>query len=263
MRAMRGRRLTEAARLRQTGPPIFWRSPLKRVTAPTRHSPPCVSRSIRLHAPEMIRAQRNLNNIELMEPIKMDETLQTNLEPPLFVDGGTLLIAGLSERYNSEASAHIPAQWQRFAPHLGHIPGQIGRAAYGVICNSDDAGNADYICGVEVSDAARLPPEFTRLRIPEQRYAVFFFTVATSQQFGAPGSLSGTSGCRNRGIKWPRLRNSSYMARLLTRSREWAASRSGCRLRSDVTPGRGARLRVWQKAETRFSPQASGGSCCA
>ncbi len=103
----------------------------------------------------------------------MDETLLTNLEPPRFVDSKLLLIAGLSERYNSEASAHIPAQWQRFAPHLGHIPGQIGRTAYGVICNSDDAGNADYICGVEVSDAARLPPEFTRLRIPEQRYAVF------------------------------------------------------------------------------------------
>ncbi len=56
----------------------------------------------------------------------MDETLLTTLEPPRFVKGRTLLIAGLGERYNSEASAHIPAQWQRFAPHLGHIPGQSG-----------------------------------------------------------------------------------------------------------------------------------------
>jgi AraC family transcriptional regulator len=104
----------------------------------------------------------------------MDETLLTNLEPPRFVDGKTLLIAGLGERYNSEASAHIPAQWQRFAPRLGHIPGQIGRTAYGVICNTGYASNADYVCGVEVSDFSRLPPEFSRLRIPEQRYAVFF-----------------------------------------------------------------------------------------
>ena len=45
--------------------------------------------------------------------------------------------------------------------------------AYGVLCNGDDAGNTEYISGVEVSDFARLPKEFGRLRIPAQRYAVF------------------------------------------------------------------------------------------
>ncbi len=84
-----------------------------------------------------------------------------------------MLIAGLGERYNAETSAGIPAQWQRFMPHLGHIPGQVGQATYGVICNSDHAGNTEYICGVEVSDFAKVPQEWSRLRIPEQRYAVF------------------------------------------------------------------------------------------
>lgn len=123
--------------------------------------------------PEAVRGQRSVDDIELVEAIKMDETLLANLEPPRFENGRTLLIAGLSERYNSETSAGIPAQWQRFVPHLGHIPGQIGRTAYGVLCNSDDAGNTEYISGVEVSDFARVPKEFSRLRIPEQRYAVF------------------------------------------------------------------------------------------
>jgi AraC family transcriptional regulator len=49
----------------------------------------------------------------------------------------------------------------------------VGRAAYGVICNTDDAGNADYIAGVEVSDFSGIPGDWARLRIPEQRYAVF------------------------------------------------------------------------------------------
>ena len=103
----------------------------------------------------------------------MDETLLTNLEPPRFVDGKTLLIGGLGQRYGAEASAGIPAQWQRFAPHIGNIPGQIGRAAYGVLSNSDDQGTTEYICGVEVSDFSRLPADWSRVRIPEQRYAVF------------------------------------------------------------------------------------------
>ena len=40
-------------------------------------------------------------------------------------------------------------------------------------CNHDDHGNVDYIAGVEVSDFTDTPAELTRLRIPEQRYAVF------------------------------------------------------------------------------------------
>ena len=45
--------------------------------------------------------------------------------------------------------------------------------AYGVCCNGDDAGNFDYIAGVEVADFSDLPREFSGVRIPEQRYAVF------------------------------------------------------------------------------------------
>jgi AraC family transcriptional regulator len=84
-----------------------------------------------------------------------------------------LLIAGLGERYNYETSAGIPMQWQRFAPHMGHIPGQVNGMAYGVCSNGDDAGNFDYLCGVEVSDFSKLHPEISRIGIPAQRYAVF------------------------------------------------------------------------------------------
>jgi AraC family transcriptional regulator len=53
------------------------------------------------------------------------------------------------------------------------ITGRIGQVAYGVCCNGDDAGNFDYIAGVEVSDFSDLPREFARVRIPEQKYVVF------------------------------------------------------------------------------------------
>lgn len=102
----------------------------------------------------------------------MEETL-INLEPSRFEGMRTLLIAGLKESYNIETSSDIPAQWQHFGPYIGKIPGQVCRTAYGVRCNGDDAGNIDYICGVEVSDFSLLPADLSRLRIPGQRYAVF------------------------------------------------------------------------------------------
>jgi AraC family transcriptional regulator len=123
--------------------------------------------------PEAVRAERNVATLSLVEPIKMDETMLTQLEPPRFENGKTLLIAGLSERYDCDSSKAIPSQWQRFMPYIGNIPGQIGRTAYGVCCNSDEEGNFDYICGVEVADFSELPPELSRLRIPARRYAVF------------------------------------------------------------------------------------------
>lgn len=103
----------------------------------------------------------------------MEENLLTDLDPPRIEQGKPLLIAGLGQRYNSESSAGMPAQWQRFASYLGHIQGQVGHTTYGVLCNSDDAGNTEYITGVEVSDFARMPPEFSRITIPAQKYAVF------------------------------------------------------------------------------------------
>ena len=172
VRYVRGRRLTEAARTLAGGAPDI----LAVALDAGYNSHEAFTRAFRDQfglTPEVLRARGNLESIEMMEPIKMDETLLANLEPPRFENFKTLLIAGLSERYTSETCANIPAQWQRFAPHLGHIPGQVGRTAYGVICNSDDAGNTEYICGVEVSDFSRLPAEFSRLRIPEHRYAVF------------------------------------------------------------------------------------------
>jgi AraC family transcriptional regulator len=172
MRYVRSRRLTEAAVALAHGAPDI----LAVAIDAGYGSHEAFTRAFRDQfgrTPEAVRGQATLNGLEVMEAIKMDESLLTNLQPPRFENGPTLLIAGLSERYSSETSANIPAQWQRFVPHLGHIPGQVGWVAYGVICNGDDAGNMEYICGVEVSDFGLVPQEYARLRIAEQRYAVF------------------------------------------------------------------------------------------
>jgi AraC family transcriptional regulator len=123
--------------------------------------------------PEAVRSSTRLDHLSLQEPITMDSTKIDNLQAPRFETSKPLLVAGLGERYTWESGAAIPGQWHRFHQSVADIPERIGQVAYGVCCNGDDAGNFDYIAGVEVPDFSDLPREFSRVRIPEQKYAVF------------------------------------------------------------------------------------------
>ncbi|NWG54371.1 MAG: AraC family transcriptional regulator [Hydrogenophilaceae bacterium] len=123
--------------------------------------------------PEQVRAARDCRSLELVEQIKMPDPSDALLSPPRFEEGRVLLLAGLAKRLNCDAPNEIPALWRQFGPHIGHVPGQISNVAYGVTSNGDDAGNADYLCAVEVRDFDSLTEDYARLRLPAQRYAVF------------------------------------------------------------------------------------------
>jgi AraC family transcriptional regulator len=173
MRYVRARRLTEAARALAGGAPDI----LKLALDADYGSHEAFTRAFRDHfgvTPEAVRAGACLDQLSLQEPIMMDSTALEHLKPPRFETSKPLLIAGLGERINHENNgAGIPSQWQRFHHSVDNIPGRVGKVAYGVCCNGDDAGNFDYIAGVEVTDFSDLPREFSRVRIPEQKYAVF------------------------------------------------------------------------------------------
>ena len=172
MRYVRGRRLSEAARSLANGAPDILAVALDAGYG----SHEAFTRAFRDQfglTPDRVRGRRTTEHLSLMEPIKMDDTPRTDLQPPRLQTGRPLLIAGLEERCTWEDGAGIPALWQRFHPYFGHVPGQVGATAYGVCCNSDDAGGFDYIAAVEVADFASLPGNFARLRISAQKYAVF------------------------------------------------------------------------------------------
>ena len=173
MRYVRTRRLSEAARALAGGAPDILNVALDADYG----SHEAFTRAFRDHfgvTPETVRAASRLDNLKLQEPIVMDSTLTDKLQPPRFETGKPLLVAGISERCTHEnGGAGIPNQWQRFHQKVGDIPDRVGQVAYGVCCNGDDSGNFDYIAGVEVSDFSDLPREFSRVRIPEQRYAIF------------------------------------------------------------------------------------------
>ncbi len=95
------------------------------------------------------------------------------VDAPRFEDAPEMVIAGLNSSYTFAERGQIPAQWARLAPHLGNVPGQKGTAAYGVCWNYKPGCGFDYLSGVEVNDAVKLPEGFAQVRLPAGRYAVF------------------------------------------------------------------------------------------
>jgi AraC family transcriptional regulator len=173
MRYVRARRLSKAARALAAGAPDI----LGLALDADYSSHEAFTRAFRDHfgvTPEAVRAATCLDHLKLQEPIVMDSTLLENLKAPRFEISKPLLVAGIAERCTHEnGGAGIPNQWQQFHQKVGDIPDRVGKVAYGVCCNGDDSGNFDYIAGVEVADFSDLPREFARVRIPEQKYAVF------------------------------------------------------------------------------------------
>lgn len=169
---VRARRLSEAAKELAEGAPDILTVALNAGYG----SHEAFSRAFRQQfglTPEQVRAQANLESLHLQEPIRMNQPSVSPLAPPRIQQSDAFLICGFSQQYKCGQMAGIPAQWERFVPYLGHIPGQVGNVAYGVVYNSDEAGNFDYLCGVEIAEFRSLPQEFTRLRVAPQTYAVF------------------------------------------------------------------------------------------
>jgi len=171
MRYVRGRRLTEAARSLAAGKPDILNVALEAGYG----SHEAFTRAFREQfqmTPGDFRSAGSLSHIQLVEPIRLDRSMLIQLDPPRFEENDPLLIAGLSSRYTFETSEGIPRQWQRFAPYIGNVSGQIGPETYGVSHKCDGSG-FEYIAGVKVSHFAALPDGFETVRIGRQRYAVF------------------------------------------------------------------------------------------
>lgn len=179
MRYLRARRLSEAARSLANGAPDI----LSLALEADYGSHEAFTRAFRDQfgtTPEAVRAATCVSHLKLQEAILMDSTMLDHLAPPRFETAKAFLVAGPTERIACDNGAMIPGLWQRFHQDVADIPARVGQGknqvAYGVCCNGDDAGNFDYIAGVEVADFSDLPRRFGRIRIPEQRYAVFTHT---------------------------------------------------------------------------------------
>ena len=122
--------------------------------------------------PEQVRDQGHTEGLTLVPPVRLDQPATQPLAPPRIEQGRLLRLTGISERHPGTITA-LPTQWSRFIPHVGHVPGQVGRVVYGVTYNGDETGAFDYMCGVAVDAFLAACPPFSRLTIPPQTYAVF------------------------------------------------------------------------------------------
>nr|WP_319527540.1 GyrI-like domain-containing protein [Pseudomonas laurentiana] len=93
--------------------------------------------------------------------------------PARYENGRAFTIAGFGERYTQQTLQNIPALWQRFASHIGKVPGQVGHDTYGLCCNPDSQGGFEYIAGVEVTSTGALTQPFCWHTLAPQHYAVF------------------------------------------------------------------------------------------
>ena len=180
MRYARGRRLSEAAKKLAAGAPDILTVALDAGYG----SHEAFSRAFRDYfgmPPDTFRAKGSTATHKLMEPIRMDRTLLTELEPPEFRVSDELLIAGMGARYTFETNEAIPSQWQRFEPYIGQIPRQIGAETYGLSGNFKTDGSFDYVAGVRVRDFSDLPNGFMVFRLAKRMYAVFSHRGHVSQ----------------------------------------------------------------------------------
>jgi AraC family transcriptional regulator len=118
-----------------------------------------------------------------MNEATMKKSPAVQLEAPRFVNSKVLLIAGLRGHYTPETMKNIPELWQRFGPHIGHVPGQVGHVAYGLCFNALSPDGMDYMTGVEVFSSSDLPGDFSVANIPAQKYAVFSHREHVSKMY--------------------------------------------------------------------------------
>jgi AraC family transcriptional regulator len=171
---LRGRRLSEAARLLVSGAPDI----LQVALSAGYNSHEAFTRAFRDQfglTPDEAR-KRSISDLKLVEPIRMPDQPAPAISPARFNKTDGMLFAGLRKYFRFEDRGGIPNIWQAFGPIMATIPGAIPGAAYGLNLApadlNDDCG-FDYFAAVRVKSLNDLPEGLSGARIGPREWAVF------------------------------------------------------------------------------------------
>jgi len=130
----------------------------------------------------------------------------TTLHEPRFENGRCCSSPASAPRYDGpkqSAQGHSRSM-QRFRTVLGQRAGQVGKTAYGVCLQHGRPPGTWTTCGVANVSTLCAPPDFTRLRIPAHRYAVFSTANTSPDPRNVARSLESMAPCvRPRGSGCP------------------------------------------------------------
>jgi AraC family transcriptional regulator len=172
MQYTRGRRLTEAARSLTRGATNI----LDLALDSGYSSHEAFSRAFRSQfgvTPESVRDSGSLDGRAIVAPMAVPSPEAIHVGKPRMVSETEIRIVGLPTHYSYDATAGIPAQWQKFMTFAMTIPERRPGIPSGVATNVDADGGFDYLCAVEVSAFSTIPLECVGMAIPAHRYAVF------------------------------------------------------------------------------------------
>ena len=123
--------------------------------------------------PSSVRTARSVQSLVLMEPFQMKKNLLVDVAAAEIKERDAFRVVGLSTRCTFEDTSAIPPLWQSFNERENDVPGAVGGAAYGVCCDTDEAGRFRYVAGVETTQVADVPSGMDSVSVPASRYAVF------------------------------------------------------------------------------------------
>lgn len=169
---LRGRRLTEAAKALAGGAPDILGVALDAGYG-SHEAFTRAFRDLMGLTPEDLRRRRSLAELPLLQPMRLDPKTEVTLSAPAIETRPALRLAGIMGRDVLPLGPSIPAQWQRFSHYVGNVQGAIDDCSTYGTCGRyfPDDGTTEYICAMEVGEGAELPPEFTEVVVPAQRYA--------------------------------------------------------------------------------------------
>lgn len=123
--------------------------------------------------PQSVRQARSLQNVNLMEPLKMQQDMIVDVPAPEIKTHDAMRVIGLSAQCSFGNNSTIPPLWQGLNARLDEFDeDQIG-AAFGVCCDADGAGNFRYVAGIAGRADDPVPKGMDDVKIPAGRYAVF------------------------------------------------------------------------------------------
>lgn len=172
---MRGRRLTEAAKLLAGGAPDI----LQIALAHGYGSHEAFSRAFRDQfgaTPDETRSRGNLTNLKLVEPIRMPDRKSEARQPDRYITTDKMFFAGLRQYFRFDDRGGIPNIWQAFGPMIGTLPDEMPGGAYGLNlapAARDDDNGFDYFAAVRVRSLDELPEGLAGARMEGRQWAVF------------------------------------------------------------------------------------------